>query len=417
MSCGTGAGWGACGFLSGVALHSLWPYTTVPFWIVIGGLIVTIGACCIGLDRRVRVLALMGLALVIGVWRFDAQIFLQPRGLIPFEPRGLAWAGTRSGSFGMPWAKIVHRTRLFVQTRATELFASPHDALLTGMLYGDHPFSPTWQEIFRRAGMLHLVAVSGSNVTILVVLVLHALVAFRLREQVAFCIVACCLFAYTVFVGWSPAVVRAACMGLLVLFAPLVGRLVRPSRLLLIASFVCAAWKPWTLLFDPSFALSFLAMLGLLTWSVWIEERLRTHVSWAIVRQTLAATIGATIMTLPYASWAFGNVTVWGLFTNLLVVPVVPWAMGAGALSLLFPSWAWIRVIAVGFLVWMTEVASYAAHLQAGVWDQRLSLSGLFVVYGLLWWLWHRRTRTVANVSTDMDVSDRPFVPTSSVLG
>ena len=178
--------------------------------------------------------------------------------------------------------------------------------------------------------------------------------------------------------------------------APLVGRLPRPSRLLLVAAVIFVAWKPWALFYDAGFALSFLAMAGLLTWSVYFSRRFEKAIPWTFWREVVSATLGASLMTAPYLAWAFGQVSVFGVFGSILVVPIIPWVMGLGTLAILFP---WITAVvlpAQGFLEVILSVARLTDQLPSWMFPEiRLPLWGIFLIYYALFVVWgHVRLST-----------------------
>lgn len=284
-----------------------------------------------------RVVALLLCTFVLGVYRFSLAQPSLPRGLIFADPRGLAMGehASRAASHLDPRHWLA-RLRVVLRARANVRFSPDQAALLTGILYGEKGFTRTAKDAFRQAGLLHLVAVSGSNMTIIVTLVMRLFLSVRCTRRRAFYATLLAIGLFVLFVGPSASVVRAAMMGILVELAPIVGRLVRPTRLLLISALLFTLWHPWALVFDPSFALSFLAMLGLLTYGRWLSERL-VYLRAETLRDILSSTLAATIFTAPYAAWAFGSFTFWGLLTNTIALPLVPWAMLFGLMALLLP--------------------------------------------------------------------------------
>lgn len=402
LSIGELSGFVCAAFLFGVALHSVVPYQVIGMmWIA--GLFV-IGMMFVALSRKASLVwagGLCVLALAFGLWRFEIGQSTMPRGLAPFTPDGLAFVTT----------KAVHTTNRYdprywlgrfrrtLNERADVLFSKDESALLTGVLYGERSLPKPLKASFRDAGLLHLIAVSGSNVTIIVVLIMPTLLLFGLRRRQAFVALTVCLFLFVLFVNPSASVVRAALMGWLLELAPLVGRIPRPSRLLLIAATVFTFWKPWSLFYDASFALSFFAMFGVLTWATWLQERLEKTIRSNSVREMIAMTLGATIMTMPYSAWAFGQVTLYGLPANLLALPLIPWIMGTGLLSLLFPSIHAFALAAQGFLQLLLAVPRLVMWLPYGSWHGlTLSFGAMATIYmGIiaLWLSVERKSRVI----------------------
>jgi competence protein ComEC len=328
-------------------------------------------------------------ACLLGVWRFEIAQPTMPFGLVPFSPKGLAYvqaAGTPADPADVRHWLGVGRQAL--TTTARQEFPPDQAALLTGMLYGQRDFSQPLREAFRRAGLMHLVAVSGSNVTWLASLAMTACVWLGGSRRRAFVAVSVVLMLFVLFVSPSASVVRAAIMGWLVLLAPIVGRIPRPSRLLLLSAVAFVVWRPWALLFDPGFALSFLAMWGLLTWAPAFAEKLEPRVPWVSVRETVAATLGTTLMTVPYAAWAFGQASWFGIVSNLLVLPLVPWIMLLGMLALLVPWMGWFVWAARGLLEIVLWVAQMAERFPSTGQEVSTTFVGMLGWYLVLWLFW-----------------------------
>ncbi len=342
-----------------------------------------------------RVSCLLLLAFTLGLYRFSLAQPVLPRGLIFANPKGLAMsAPTPHTANQFDPRHWLGRARVELTASAYQRFPADEAALLTGLLYGARDLSKADKLAFRHAGLTHIIAVSGANMTIVVVLVMRLLLIVRLSRRQAFVACGLAIGAFTLFVGPSASVVRAALMGFLIELAPLVGRLVRPTRLLLVSAFVFVLWQPWALAFDPSFALSFLAMLGLLTWGRWFDERLARWVRSSVVREISASTLAATFMTAPYAAWAFGNVTLWSLPTGLLVLPLIPWTMALGSLALVPLTVstglsAFLVLPASGLLKTILWVARSPDHASVGFFDHALlSFAWLGAIYAMIFGLW-----------------------------
>jgi len=402
------AGWAGMAFLTGVVYHSMRPFVFVPEWRISCG--VAIGAALLfgsilstdGQYRPWRSVSVVAGACVlfftVGLWRFDAVIPVMPRGLVPFTPTGLVHARITNADYvdsdPRYWLGVGYRS---IRERAQDVFTPDEAILFTGILYGDRGLSKEWTARFRRAGLLHIIAVSGSNVTIVVVLVMSSLLAIGLPRRFAFVFLSVALMLFVLFVGCSASVIRAAIMGWLVELAPVVGRIPRPSRLLLVAASVFIWWHPWSLVFDAGFALSFLAMWGLLTWGRYFQNFFLKRFSSTLISEILGSTIGATLMTAPYLAWAFGNVTLFGLVTNLFALPLLPWIMASGVLAITAPS-VFTVLPARGFMEILFWIACLPDRFSFGTWS-KLSPSFAFCAtcYAviLVVWLYIQRKKRV----------------------
>ncbi len=355
--------------------------------------------------RPVFLFALFCFAFLLGVARLElAQPGLQ-RTLIALDPDGFvhSWGSSaKPGALETRLAAYRGRVSGYVRT----VMPGDEGELLAGMLYGERGLSKVRKDGFRRAGLTHLIAVSGSNVMILVLFLSRLFSALRCSRREAFFWLTLALGVFVAFVMPQSPVVRAALMGWLISFAPLVGRISHPWHLLRLAAVAYVAWRPESLIFEPSFALSFLATAGVMSWGAWFNERLEERISSPVLREAIASTIGATLMTTPYTIWAFGQASALGLITNLVAVPLVPWVMAAGFFALVLP-FAPIALAARGFLSVILGVADIALKTPFGFWNNLATspafMLGCYVLIAVWWRLIHRKVSDKRRVSVRTD--------------
>ncbi|MDD5438074.1 MAG: ComEC/Rec2 family competence protein [Patescibacteria group bacterium] len=284
--------------------------------------------------------------------------------------------------------------RVWTNRRIATVLPGEDGMLIAGMLYGERGMSQKSNDLFRRAGLTHLIAVSGSNITIVASIVFAVLLGFGLWRCQAFWMTTIILGAYVTFTGFSASVARAAVMGWLVLLARHVGRQPRTWHILLVSAFALCLIDPWMLAFDAGFALSFLATIGLMIWSPIIAKKLSIVPAAGGLREAAATTISATLMTTPYMAFAFERISLAGLITNLIAVPLVPWAMLFGALSAVWgplPGANIISLPALGvarLIFWSASLADYFPWLSQET--PRLDFLLLVTSYALLTWIYFK---------------------------
>jgi competence protein ComEC len=265
-------------------------------------------------------------------------------------------------------------------------------ALLAGILYGDRGLSKESADAFRHAGMTHLIAVSGSNISIVVGLFVPVFVALGYRRRSAILLSGGGIFLFTLFAGASASVVRAAIMGWIALLARFVGRKANAMHLLLLAGSIMVAFDPWALAFDAGFALSFLATWGLIAWSSDIADMLPWIPKTFGLRDIVGTTMAATLTTAPYLLWAFQSTSLAGLVTNLFAIPLVGFAMAAGAFALVFGPWIpWFSLPALGCLKAMLIIAEFSMRFPWLQVSLQLPTWGLFLCYAGIVAFWHVR--------------------------
>ena len=208
----------------------------------------------------------------------------------------------------------------------------PHVSLLGGLLLGaKQSLGAELLNDFRTSGLIHIVVLSGYNLTLIADAVMRSTRKFVPRAGTW--IASVLLLLFVLAVGPSATVIRASIMAFLVLIAHSSGRVYDVTRALVVTAFLMLMHNPYLLAYDPSFQLSFLATLGL----VQLAPRLESFIPWVTdnfnVRRIIAATVGTQIVVLPLLLYQTGYVSLVSLFANLLVLPTVPLTMLLGSLS------------------------------------------------------------------------------------
>ena len=132
--------------------------------------------------------------------------------------------------------------------------------------------------------------------------------------------------------GASATAMRAALMAFIALYARATGRSYAAGRALLFAVFLMLLWNPLYLAFDPGFGLSVAATAGI----IWLAPRIEILFSFlknAFWKNVLATTIAAQVAVLPLLLYDTGNLSLVAIPANLVVMPMVPLAMGLSALA------------------------------------------------------------------------------------
>lgn len=207
-------------------------------------------------------------------------------------------------------------------------------ALARGFVLGeDDGVDERTEEDFRRAGLSHLLAVSGQNVTLLALLAMPLLGALGvpLRERLFW--VLALIAVYVPVAGAGPSIQRAGVMGALGLLATLGGR--RASRLyaLAVAALVTLAIDP-RIAAEVGWQLSFAAVLGILLLATPLRERIVAGLGAGRWRRALAEgvamTVAATLATAPLIAFHFETLSTTTLVANVLALPAVAPAMWLG---------------------------------------------------------------------------------------
>ncbi len=263
-------------------------------------------------------------------------------------------------------------------------------ALARGFVLGeDEEIDERTEEDFRRAGLSHLLAVSGQNVTLLALLAMPLLGAFGipLRERLVW--VLALIAVYVPVAGAGPSIQRAGVMGALGLLATLSGR--RSSRFyaLALAAMVTLAIDPG-IAADVGWQLSFAAVLGILLLAAPLRGRIVARFGRGPWRQALAEgvamTVAATLATAPLIAFHFETVSTTTLVANVLALPAVAPAMwlgmcGAGLAQLPGLPLEPLNGLNALLLAYVAQVAAWCATPEWAELQVHLSAAGLIAVY------------------------------------
>lgn len=265
----------------------------------------------------------------------------------------------------------------------------PHVSLLGGLVVGaKEALGTALLDTFRTAGVVHIVVLSGYNISIIARAV--AAILAPLSRIWQWSIGGVFIILFTIVTGGSATIVRASIMGFLVWIAQAGGRRFDVVRALAVAAVLMVLHNPRILAFDPSFQLSCLATLGLVTYAPIFERRLTFLPSAFGVREIVAATFGTELMVLPLLLWMNGMFSFVAPLTNMLILPFIPWTMLVGAITgtiamtstmLAYP----IAHVAYGLLAYQLFVVQQLASLPfAALTLPAIPLWCIALVYGVL---------------------------------
>ncbi len=333
---------------------------------------------------------------------FDYPSYLAAKGITyTMFAREVVGVGVERGN---PIKSTLFDIKKHFQNALAEALPEPHSALLSGLLLGGkQSLGEDWLERFRVAGIVHIVVLSGYNMTIVaewLVVIFRFLGFFGSLSAGALGIV---LFA--IMTGGGATVVRAAIMALLVLIARATGRTAQMGRALLIAAALMVLVEPRILLFDPSFQLSFLASLGLVFVAPALERRITLWKGRRVLREVIISTLATQIMVLPLLLYQTGMLSLVALPTNIVVLPLIPVAMLAGFVAgvvvLVMPAlWFAVGIVPYVLLSYILIVAEYAARIPFAAVSVTIPLFGVAVAYLAIAFMLFREERRVRATST-----------------
>lgn len=276
--------------------------------------------------------------------------------------------GVRPVGGGDGWIGQVHRrtdAALGYGLRPTEA------AIVRGMVLGDRSLIPEeLDEAFQRSGVTHVLAISGQHVALLAALIYFVLRGLTVPLVIRIPGTLVLIWLYILVAGAPPSAIRAGVVATFVLGAGLLGRQVSPLHFMTTMLAAVLAYNP-QLVYSTGFQLSVAAVFGILL----LRKPLVSLVERTLLRplrkppeavsNLLAVSLSAQIATAPIIAASFGEVSVVGVFTNLIAVPISGPILTLGLLSSIsgnvVPVLAYPMNAANGFLVTVLEWVALAA--------------------------------------------------------
>ncbi|HTX17072.1 MAG TPA: DNA internalization-related competence protein ComEC/Rec2 [Bacteroidota bacterium] len=213
---------------------------------------------------------------------------------------------------------------------------------LVGLLLGDRTdMSREIKTAFINTGTIHVLAVSGSHVVLVVAIIYTLFGLLRLSERWKNLATIGAIVYYMELTGATPSVVRASLMAIVVLLSKLFQEKTNVYNSLGVSAALLLAYDPLQM-YDAGFQLSYAAVFSmayfypkLKTLIKKIPESLEEVKGVEFVLELGAISLAAQIGTIPFTAYFFGRVSIVSLVANLVVVPLVEFIVTIGFISVL----------------------------------------------------------------------------------
>lgn len=234
--------------------------------------------------------------------------------------------------------------------------------LLLGILIGSRDkIEPSYYDQLKRAGVLHVVAASGQNVSIVVAVLMFVLLKIFTR-RVSILLTFAGIFIYAALTGFDPPIIRASIMAFVALGALALGKQNNSLYALFITAYIMVFFSP-EMISDVAFLLSFASTLGIVVLNP-ILGQLFSNKSLEFLKEDIVTTISAQLATFPILLNFFQSYSLLSIPINLMVLFTIPIIMILGAigaaLSLLSPVLGLpFYMLAYPFLLYFGAVIGY----------------------------------------------------------
>ncbi|MEA3399146.1 MAG: ComEC/Rec2 family competence protein [Patescibacteria group bacterium] len=207
----------------------------------------------------------------------------------------------------------------------------PENNLMNGILLGTRAFDQNQNNEFISTGTIHIIALSGYNVTVVAegIMKVFSLVFSRIT---ALSLGILGIILFVILTGAQATAVRAGVMALIALFARMTGKTYQAGRALLFAGLFMFAYDP-RVITELSFQLSFIATIGVIFFAPKVEKWLFFIPNKFKIRDLISVTLAANIIVLPLILYSTGIFSIVSLPANILILPLIPAAMFFGFLG------------------------------------------------------------------------------------
>ena len=225
-----------------------------------------------------------------------------------------------------------------IKENIEEFMGEKYSGLLIGLLLGDSSkIDENMEENFKITSLTHILAVSGAQVSYIIV-AMYSLLKRKIGIQKTRVVIIASLIFYTALTGFSPSIVRAGIMGIILMISGLVFRKNDIINSIAISLFFMLVYNPF-LLENVGLQLSYLGTIGIIgfnktiililkniqirnrKWKYKINRKLILLIS--KIKEILAVTMSASLAVVPVMIYHFNLFGTYFLITNLLASIII----------------------------------------------------------------------------------------------
>ncbi len=231
----------------------------------------------------------------------------------------------------------------------------PESLLMGGLILGEKSnFSQALRTSFVNTGTIHIVALSGYNVTIVAewVMKLFKHIAF-MPQNFGIGVGIVTILLFIIMTGGSSTAVRAGIMASLALIARATGRNYDVARALVLAGVFMILLNPLLLVYDVSFQLSMLATVAV----IFLAPKIERYFTWVTkkfeLRDIVSVTCAAYIFVFPFILYKMGSLSLVALPANILILPFIPFTMMMGFITGFVGLISFVLAIPIGYISYL----------------------------------------------------------------
>lgn len=298
---------------------------------------------------------------------FDYSFYMENQGI-----RYYAFTGNKNIiRHSSPDHRSLKHRALIIREKILEIFlqrgiSQEQLGLVAAMTLGQkNLLDPDQKQYFIKAGVMHIMAVSGLHTVILSMFIFNILFFLKRKMNIVRVIITLLiLWAFAFVTGLTPSVLRATLMFSFLQAGKIMKREVNAVNSILASAFVLILIRP-SVIFDAGFLLSYSAVIFIICFyrDLYLKIIFRNRIA-DLIWQSAAITIIAQAGTLPLTIMFFNRFPVWFILTNIIIVPLSSLVVITGGLTLIFfplPFLSRLLAAILGFLAGTTEILTEKA--------------------------------------------------------
>ncbi len=239
--------------------------------------------------------------------------------------------------------EFINNIKLKIKNNLLDILEKEEAGLCIGILIGDREnISEQTEENFRKSNLTHLLAVSGSHITYIITTLTTILGNTSRKFSKIFTIFF--LIFFMALTDFTPSVMRASIMGILVLIASILYKKSDTINNLSIALFIILIYNPYYII-DTGFLLSFAGTIGIIIFSERITNYIKQHIKIINISKkelnkenvnqfifnklvlylinSFSVTISANIFIIPIIAYLFSTISLSFWISNILIAPIM----------------------------------------------------------------------------------------------
>lgn len=219
---------------------------------------------------------------------------------------------------------LLFRLKVWYANLFREYLHEPESALARAMTLADQRELPVEvTNAFSRSGASHIIAISGLNITIIVIAFEYFLTFLGLPRGLRLLVNGSAIILFLALLGFPASAVRAGIFGIIVLSSRVVGRSLSALHAVIVSAGVMALVTPLAVAYDPGFQLSFMAFVSLLATDTWWQRHLTWLPEFGGLRSVVTATMSAQTLSVPLLVYYFHLFSLVAVIVNIILIPLV----------------------------------------------------------------------------------------------